>query len=56
MKPKLSHSFIAAAIVAGALALLVAGTVAAVVGERDHGDHGAEHGSGPIPLVVEVGS
>lgn len=56
LKPKVSPSFIAAAIAAGAIALLIAGTVAAVVGERDHGDHGAEHGLAPSPLVIEVGS
>ncbi|MCB0975851.1 MAG: hypothetical protein KDB02_00190 [Acidimicrobiales bacterium] len=57
LRPKLSQSFIAAAIVVGALALLVGGTIAAVVGERDHDTHPAEQtGSAPITLVVEVGN
>ncbi|MBX3313805.1 MAG: hypothetical protein KF906_05735 [Actinobacteria bacterium] len=58
LKPKLSHSAIAALIVVGALALLVGGTVAAVVGERDHDTHTTEteHSSAPSSVVIEVGS
>lgn len=58
LKPKLSHSAIAAMIAAGAIALLVGGTVAAVVGERDHGsghETEAEH-SAPPSAAFEVGS
>lgn len=56
LKPKVSQSAIAAAIVAGAIALLVSGTVAAVVGERDH--HSSEEhetGAAPAALVIEAG-
>lgn len=58
LKPKLSHSAIAGMIAAGALALLIGGTVAAVVGEREHDTHATEteHSSAPSGAVIEVGS
>ena len=53
-RPKLSQSMIAAFLVIGGLALLIGGTVAAIVGERDHGEHNStsetEEGSvAPLP-------
>lgn len=57
LKPKLSHSVIAGMIAAAALALLIGGTVSAVVGERDHHSEGeTEHSSAPMGAVIEVGS
>jgi hypothetical protein len=56
LKPKVSPSAIAGVIVAGAIALLVGGTVAAIVGEREHhSDTEHETGAAPAALVVETG-
>ncbi|MEO6987722.1 MAG: hypothetical protein ABI239_03650 [Aquihabitans sp.] len=63
-RPRLSQSVIAAFLVLGALALLVGGTIAAVVGERDHEDHSSsdthEGSLAPLPApsqyVIQVGN
>lgn len=64
-RPRLSQSVIAAFLVIGALALLVGGTVAAIVGERDHEDHSSSSESNegslaPLPApsqyVIQVGN
>lgn len=54
LRPDVSRSIIAATLVAGAVLLLVAGIAAAIVGERDHGDH--EEGRGPVAVsMTEAG-
>lgn len=61
-RPKLSQSVIAAFLVVGGLALLIGGTVAAIVGERDHGSSSESHEGSLAPLpapsqyVVQVGN
>lgn len=64
-KPQLSQSIIAAFLIVGAVALLVGGTVAAIVGEREHEeDHGSseshEGSLAPLPApsqyVIQVGN
>ena len=64
-RPKLSQSVIAAFLVLGALALLIGGTIAAIVGERSHDEHSSssathEGSLAPLPApsqyVIQVGN